>query len=245
METNSGSSKFDLRPWLFANSAKISVIFPFPGSMIELSDKISSLFGHFLPNMRAIVLIETNRALDQSLREMILNRYGDRIHLIPKAPDVPIGISILEGFSVALDQGSTKIIQLPLGSEEQFNYLPDMLRFAEQYDLVTGSRFLKNQEFICPQKQAQYNIDRWFQGYLLKNFLGGKITDGNSGVRCWSRVALKVVLTRLRLRNPYLLNLEMAYLSYRTNLKVIEIPIAYQPTVMQLEAIPQNSLHRF
>ena len=237
----SGYPKYDLRPWLIAKVAKISVIFPFNDSASVLDDQIAALLSQFLPNLHAIILVDSRCSLNPSAVQTILTRYGHRIHLIQKDPDDSPGVSLLEGFRYALDTGSGNIIQLTQGIGEFTGALLDMLSFANQYDLVIGSRFLEQQEFICPQKQAQYNLDLWLHGFLLKNLLGGSITDGTSGVRCWSRVALEFILTRLRLRNPRFLNLEMAYLSYKNKLSVIEFPIAYHPTVRQPRGIPDNS----
>ena len=233
--------KFDLRPWLIARAAKVSVIIPFNDSTSALNDQIAALHSQFLPNLHAILLVDSDCALDSRAVRELSNRYGDRLHLIENDPQDSPGIALMEGFSYALDSGSRNIIQLSLGNMDYIDVLPDMLRFADQYDLVIGSRFLEPQEFICPQKQAQYKIDRWIHGHLLKNLFGGKITDGTSGVRCWSRVSLEFILTRLRLRSPSLLNFEMAYLAYKNNLKMLEIPITYLPTVMKSPAIPNNS----
>lgn len=238
---SSGYSKFDLRPWLIAKAAKVSVIFPFNDSTSALNDQVTALHSQFLPNLHTIVLVDANCELDIHAVRAISNRYGNRLLLIQQDPQDSPAISLLEGFSHALGNGSRNIIQLPQQIGEYVNMLPEMLRFADQYDLVIGSRFLEPQEFICPQKQAQYNLDRWLNGRLLKKILGGKITDGTSGVRCWSRVSLEFILSRLRLGSPSLLNLEMAYLSHKSNLRVTEVPISYQPTVMPAGAIPNDS----
>ena len=232
MDTIFKGAKFDLRPWLIANTATAYVISPFHDSDLVLQDQVAALFSHFLPNLHAIILVDSRFILQSPITLSLLNQYGERLKFIQQKDDDSPGVMLMEAIDYALDKGAKNVIQLANISQDEINYLPEMLRFIEQYDLIIGSRFLEKQEFHCPQKQMQFTIDRWLNRTLLNRILGGRLTDATSQVRCWSRVALELIVARLRFRNPHLLNLEMAYLSTRNDLRIMEYPIDYKPTVM-------------
>ena len=237
METVFTGTKFDLSPWLIANTATAFVIFPFHDSELILQSQITGLFSHFLPNLHAIILVDSGFILQSPITRSLLNQYGERLKFIQQKNDDSSGVVLMEAIAYALDKGAKNVIQLANFSQDEINYLPEMLRHTKQYDLIIGSRFLEKQEFRCPQKQMQFTIDRWLNRTLLNRLLGGRLTDATSQVRCWSRVALELIVARLRLRNPHLLNLEMVYLSTRNDLRIMEFPIDYQPTVMVQSSI--------
>ena len=224
-------TKIDLKPWLTAHSAKTYVLIRFNQSDQDLMHLIGLLFSHFLPNLHAVFLIDPDLDVNSPGIQSLLELFGERVSLIQKQVGNQDGYHLLQGLHFALEHGAKKVIQLPGYSIKEVDYILEMLRLADQYDLVVGSRFQKKQVFFNPQQQFQYRLDRWLNSILIKFFRKSGMTDAFSKVRCWSTPALYLTVNHLRFGHPRLLNLEMTWLIQRLGLKIREFPIDYQPTL--------------
>ena len=187
METLPTRVKYDLKPWLNAKTTRVFVVVPFqPQTELALNNQISSLFSYFLPNLHAIVLVSPDFMSQSMLAAGLLKKYGQRVHLLPQNKGDSKGVALLRGITTALDQGADKIIQLSGLAGTETRFIPEMIRYADQYDLILGSRFIDQQEFLCPQKQWQYSIDRWVNASLLQQVFG------RPGIGCEQLCALLV-----------------------------------------------------
>ena len=70
-------------------------------------------------------------------------------------------------------------------------------------------------------------LSAWANVYA-RAILGLKVRDATAGFKCWTRSALeRIQLERVK-SNGYVFQVEMAFLSQRLGLRVIEFPIYFE-----------------
>lgn len=135
------------------------------------------------------------------------------------------GAAGIDGFKAALALNPDFIIEMDGDFSHQPRFIPRLLSAAETYDLVLGSRFVKD------GKDIDRNIIRRFITFLVRNFIRRTFRipyrDVTSGFRCFQRMVLeKIDLEDMISVGPSIV-LEVLYKAFLLKFKIGEVPITF------------------
>ena len=152
-----------------------------------------------------------------------------RVHVMHRPGKAGLGKAYLAGFRWALDRGYDFIIEMDADFSHDPKYLPDLLRAAQDADLVLGSRYGQGVNVInWPISRLLLSLGanqyaRWVTGLPL--------SDSTGGFKCFRRQVLEAIdLDRVR-SNGYSFQIEMSFRAWKKGFRLGEVPIVFTDRV--------------
>ncbi len=107
------------------------------------------------------------------------------------------------------------------------DYIPQFLGFAQQFDVVIGSRYVSGGKLDEQWSAGRRLLSWWANSIWTRLILGVKTKDATGGFKCWRRSALEQIdLQRIR-STGYVFQVEMCYAAEQAGLRIKEIPIYF------------------
>lgn len=155
-----------------------------------------------------------------------IKKDNSRVHLVNRSGKRGLGLAYPEGFSYVLrNLDSDYVFEMDADFSHNPGYLPLFLYYAQDFDLVTGSRFLKR--VTIKNRSLWRNIisksTKWFANFII----GTRITDVTTGFKCFNRELLrKIDFTKVSSQG-YAFQIEVTYNAYRKGARIKEVPILF------------------
>lgn len=143
-----------------------------------------------------------------------------------------IGPSLMRGWTVALREGATSILQIDAGGSHQPEDAAELeaAYFQQDADLVIGSRFRKGSNYLG-QKTLRPVLSRIATTMCNYAQSGAHYTDWTSGYRMFSSDAIKYLLKQQYVAKMHGWQIEVLAHAGARGLKIVEVPITYIPGV--------------
>jgi len=106
--------------------------------------------------------------------------------------------------------------------------IPRFLQHCAEYDVIVGSRYVRGGRLDPTWGKGRYLLSWWANSVYVRLILGLKVHDATGGFKCWSRRALHAVLEHPISSNGYIFQVEMALVTEKLGLRVLELPIFFQ-----------------
>jgi dolichol-phosphate mannosyltransferase len=108
------------------------------------------------------------------------------------------------------------------------SYIPKFLELIKDYDVVVGSRYVPGGRLDERWSLGRWLLSWWANSVWTRLILGVRTQDATAGFKCWRRSALEQIgLDRIR-SNGYVFQIEMAYVSEKIGLRILETPIYFE-----------------
>lgn len=155
-------------------------------------------------------------------RMMETNR---RIHLIERERKNGLGTAYVAGFKYAIAHHFDYVFEMDADFSHDPNELMNMIKKAEEYDLVIGSRYVSG-----------VNVVNWPMRRLLLSYManvytriitGMPVRDATAGFKCYRRRVLESIDLDAIHSNGYAFQIETNFLAWRKGFRVCEIPIIF------------------
>lgn len=148
-----------------------------------------------------------------------------RIHVLHRARKEGLGPAYRAGIARALELGADAVIQMDADFSHPPATLGTMLREIEDWDVVSGSRYLDGITVV------NWPIERillsYFGNLYVRRVTGLPISDTTGGFRCVRRAALeRIGLERVR-ANGYAFQIELNYRFVHSGARIKEIPFFF------------------
>lgn len=135
--------------------------------------------------------------------------------------DLPVNLGLSGAFQAgmkyALKHDYDCAVQFDADGQHRAEYIPELEKYAEEYDIVIGSRFI-NQKKPNSLRMAGSNLIQ----FIIKLTTGKRITDPTSGMRAYNRRMIKELATNMNYGpEPD----TVSCLIKSTKAKVFEIPV--------------------
>jgi dolichol-phosphate mannosyltransferase len=151
----------------------------------------------------------------------------DHIHVLHRTGLRGLGRAYVDGFHWALERGFDRIIQMDADFSHSPDYIPTLLEKSCDFEVVVGSRYVPGGGHDEHWEAGRVFLSAWANFYA-RLILRMKVHDATAGFKCWTDAALeRIQLSRVK-SNGYVFQVEMAYLSQKLNLRVLEIPIYFE-----------------
>ncbi|MFH1449617.1 MAG: polyprenol monophosphomannose synthase [bacterium] len=138
------------------------------------------------------------------------------------------GLAGIEGMLYFLQEKEMDcLIEMDADLSHDPSYIPKFLKEIQDYDLVIGSRTIKE-----GAERHRHIIRKWislFAHVYLRLILGLKVRDPSSGYRCFRKEVLaKIGLDKFISQGPSLVSEILYVVSQKNNFSIKEIPIIFE-----------------
>lgn len=155
-------------------------------------------------------------------------QHPDHVSVIHRPGKMGLGTAYVTGFSWALDRGADAIVQMDSDFSHSPHYLPGFISKLDSYDVVVGSRYVPGGKLDPRWSGGRYLLSKWANSVWVRAILGLRVRDATAGFKCWRRGALEhIPLAGVR-ANGYVFQVEMAFLSEKSGLRILEWPIYFE-----------------
>jgi dolichol-phosphate mannosyltransferase len=160
-----------------------------------------------------------------ALADELAQKYEGRLHVMHRTGKRGLGLSYLDGFRWAIAHQADLVCQMDADLSHDPRFLPDLVKAADTYDLVLGSRYLNGISVInWPLRRILLS---WFANRYVRVITGLTTCDTTSGFRCWRRDTLAQLKTERFLSQRYAFTVETVFEVARAGGRVGEVPIIF------------------
>jgi dolichol-phosphate mannosyltransferase len=163
-----------------------------------------------------------------AIADQLHDLHPDQVSVIHRPGKMGLGTAYITGFQWAIAHGADCIVQMDSDFSHSPNYLPDFISKMDEYDVVVGSRYVPGGKLDPRWSSGRNFLSRWANSIWVRVILGTQVQDATSGFKCWKRSTLeKIGLDQVK-SNGYIFQVEMAYLSEKLGLRILEWPIYFE-----------------
>jgi dolichol-phosphate mannosyltransferase len=189
----------------------------------ELTERIFSLN---LPRLSVLIVDDNSPDRTAETARRLSLQYKGAIQVLQRRMKSGLGTAYIEGFQSASAKGYEIIVQMDADLSHRPEYLPQMIDFLQEYDVVVGSRYIdKNgmdSEWGIHRKILSFcgNLGiRWVSGIQAKD-----VTSGFKVFR--TRILKEIDWTKIR-SSGFGFQAEVAFQCEKNGVKILEYPIVF------------------
>ena len=203
---------------------KVSVVTPTYNEAENLPRLVSALFA--LPLDLRILVVDDNSPDGTGKIADNLAKQDKRIQVLHRPGKLGLRSAYLNAFQQVMQEDADAIVQMDADFSHDPAILTDMAARIESCDLVIGSRYVEggsvDERWPLWRKQLSS-----FGNSYARTILRFPLRDVTTGYRMWRRETLQSMpLERIR-SNGYIFLVEMAYLAYCLDYRIVETPIYF------------------
>jgi dolichol-phosphate mannosyltransferase len=207
---------------------KIVVVIPTYNEADNLANMSEALFNLPIDNLHMIVVDDNSPDGTGALADELAGRYNGRYTVIHREGKQGLGTAYARGFQVALAQGADIIVQMDADFSHSPEYIPDMVKNLETYDVVVGSRYVPGGSVDEDWSWWRYFLSWWANQMYSRLILGIHVQDATAGFKAFRRQVVEAIHMDEVISNGYVFQVEMAYLCQKLGYKVWEFPIYFE-----------------
>lgn len=203
---------------------RTTVILPTYNERENLSDLVAHILA--LPESLGIIVVDDNSPDGTGkLADELAAYHNGRIHVVHRTGKLGLGTAYVAGFRRALALGAERIMTMDADFSHHPRYIPDILRAAEKYDVVIGSRYVPGGG--TRHWGWQRVMLSWGANTFTRTLLSLQAHDCTAGFRCYRRAVIEsIVLDHIK-SNGYSFLLELLYICQAQGWRIGEVPILF------------------
>jgi dolichol-phosphate mannosyltransferase len=207
---------------------KTTVVIPTYNEAENLRAITTALLNLPVSDLDLLVVDDDSPDGTGALADGLSREFSPRVHVLHRTEKAGLGTAYIEGFTVAMQRGADLLLQMDADFSHSPDYVPEFLRRIDKYDVVVGSRYVPGGKLDERWSFGRYLLSWWANSVYVRMILGLKVRDATAGFKLWRRTALEQIdLAQVR-ANGYIFQVEMAYLSEQSGLRILEYPIYFE-----------------
>jgi dolichol-phosphate mannosyltransferase len=204
-----------------------TIVVPTYNESRNLAALVDALLAQPLANLHIFVVDDASPDGTGQLADELASRHADRLTVIHRTGARGLGLAYLDGFRRALESGADVVVQMDADFSHAPAAVPQLVENTATCDVVIGSRYIPGGRVDEHWSTGRYLLSWWANSYA-RTILGLRVQDATAGFKCWRATALRAMdLSRVR-SNGYVFQVEMAFISQRLGLRILELPIYFE-----------------
>lgn len=209
---------------------KTIIIIPTYNESQNITNMINLLLRDIFPKNSVDILIVDSASTDGTAEKVIsLRGIYNNLFLIQQKKKEGLASAYIEGMQWALKQGYTTIVQMDADFQHPVEILPKMLAETCNYDLIIGSRYVSGGSWDNKKIHLIKSFISSIGSLYSRIVLNCPIKDLTGGYNVWSKKALSLINFNNLYSQGYMFQIEMKYITYKNNMKILEYPIKFFP----------------
>jgi len=204
----------------------VCVVVPTYNESENLPELTERIFSLNLPRLSVLIVDDNSPDRTAETARRLSLQYKGAIQVLQRRMKSGLGTAYIEGFQSASAKGYEIIVQMDADLSHRPEYLPQMIDFLQEYDVVVGSRYIdKNgmdSEWGIHRKILSFcgNLGiRWVSGIQAKD-----VTSGFKVFR--TRILKEIDWTKIR-SSGFGFQAEVAFQCEKNGVKILEYPIVF------------------
>ena len=200
------------------------VIVPTYNERVNIATLIERILAQD-PRLEVLIVDDGSPDGTGALADEIAGR-EPRVHVIHRGRKLGLGTAYIAGFKWALERDYAYIFEMDADFSHDPSFLPMFLKAIENADLVLGSRYNAGKVTV-----VNWPIRRLMLSYAANLYArwvtGLPLDDSTGGFKCFRRSVLQAIDLDSVRSNGYGFQIEVSYLAWRKNFRIVEIPIVF------------------
>lgn len=198
--------------------------------------KIITYLGKQKFNWELIVVNDGSTDKTQKVLNSVKKSF--KFKLLSYSPNLGKGFAIKTGMLEAL--GKYRLF-LDIDLSTPINELEKFIPFLKKYDIVIGSRKLKDSNLVVRQSFIREHLGKMFTA-LSQMALQLDVSDFTCGFKCFSEKAAKEIFTRQTIRR-WGFDSEILFIGKKKKFAIYEIPITWKNDPRTKVKFPQDIIN--
>lgn len=229
LPTYPGASALPLNP------GALTIVIPTYNEAENLKAIVEALLALDLPSLQILVVDDNSPDGTGDVADALALAFNHpaesrpRVKVLHRAGKAGLGTAYVAGMSLALADGADYVVQMDADFSHSPAYIPQMLGVLEsmEADVVIGSRYVPGGS-LDERWSWWRRFVSWWANLYSRAILGLRIRDMTAGFKIWRRAALESIGLQNVQSNGYSFQVEMAYLSEKLGLRIVEVPIHFE-----------------
>jgi dolichol-phosphate mannosyltransferase len=190
-------------------------------------ENLPTLVEELLDTAPVDVLVIDDNSPDGTGRvaDLLAKKHPARVAVLHRGGKLGLGAAYVAGFRLGLDRGYRLFLEMDADLSHQPRYVPAMLRAAENFDVVIGSRYVPGGG-IENWGIARQVLSRGGSFYA-RSVLDLPVRDLTSGFKCFRREVLDAIDLGSVTTRGYAFQIELTHRAFELGFRVKEIPIVF------------------
>jgi len=203
------------------------VIIPTYNEIENIEEMIRKVFS--LPVYFHLLVVDDNSPDGTAgcVKKLMSEEFSERLFLLEREGKQGLGTAYIAGFKWAIEHDYQYVFEM----DADFSHNPDdLVRLYNacsryDYDMAIGSRYISGANVVnWPLKRVLLS---YYASRYVSIITGMKIRDATAGFVCYKIEVLKTLeLDKIKFRG-YAFQIEMKFLTWLYDFKIIEIPIIF------------------
>ena len=207
---------------------KSIVVLPTYNEAQNLEPMIRQLLALPIDDLSILIIDDNSQDGTGKIADGLRDTNPGRVWTMHRPSKMGLGTAYITGFRWAMEHGAGCVLQMDADFSHSPHYLPGFVSKVNEFDVVVGSRYVPGGKLDPRWSGWRYFLSKWANSIWVRLILGTQVRDATSGFKCWSRRALdRIALNDVR-SNGYVFQVEMAYLSEKLGLSILEWPIFFE-----------------
>jgi dolichol-phosphate mannosyltransferase len=204
---------------------RITVVLPTYNEAENLPNLVSALFS--LPlDLSLLVVDDGSPDGTGRIATELAAQHANRMDVLQRSGKQGLRSAYIDGFRKVFTTDAEAIVQMDADFSHDPAVLQEMARRIQSCDVVIGSRYVQGGSLARRWPVWRKALSAFGNTYA-RTILGFPLRDVTTGYRMWRREVLEgMPLDRIR-SNGYIFLVEMAYVAYLLNYRIVETPIHF------------------
>lgn len=207
---------------------KIYIVIPTYNEKENITKLLPKIFELGIEDLKVLIVDDNSPDGTGQVVEK-LKQNNPRIDILHRPQKLGLGTAYIAGIKKALEQKADYIFEMDADLSHDPKYIPEFLKAISGYDLVLGSRYIK-EGGVSNWNLTRRLISR-FGNVYARLVLGLPFKDLTGGFKCYRREVLEKIGLHGLSSVGYNFQIETTYKAYRFGFKIKEIPIIFTERV--------------
>ncbi|MCP4133193.1 MAG: glycosyltransferase [bacterium] len=173
-----------------------------------------------------IIIVDDNSPDGTAEAANAMSEQYPRVRCIHRKGERGLGLAYKEAFKFVLAQYDVDyIFEMDADLSHNPEYMPLFLHYAQYYNLVTGSRFLKR--VSIKNRGVWRNVQSKLTKWCVNKLIGINLSDVTTGYKCYQRSFLESIDLDAIVSKGFAFQIECSYYVKRAGGSIKEIPIFF------------------
>jgi len=210
------------------HTLRLFVVIPTYNESGNLPEITEALFGLPFDDLNLVIVDDNSPDGTGEIADSLAEQYPEHLTVLHRDGKMGLGTAYAEGFQRALSMGAEIIVQMDADFSHSPEYIPEMVKLLDEYDVVVGSRYVQGGGTDRRWSWWRYLLSWWANQVYTRVILGVSVQDATAGFKVMRREVLESIDLTGVVSNGYVFQVEVAYLCHKLGYRVIEIPIYFE-----------------
>jgi len=207
-----------------STAPSVWVVIPTYNEKLNIGRLIEKIFAPAQPNL-SVLIVDDSSPDGTGILISNLQKKFPRLFLLSRPSKKGLGRAYVDGFSYAIAQGATAIVQMDADFSHNPSDIPRLLASLHHCDVVLGSRYSHGISVInWPLRRLLLSTGANIYAAFIT---GMPFKDCTGGFRAWRVNALKTIDFPHIQVDGYGFQIIMLYRAWRQHSRITEIPIIF------------------